>query len=270
MIDCSIFQVSIVLVVVFFSGGCVDRLEVAGPGELQVDRGGPEGIVRYGNSQYLRSKMIEPLRETVRLPEEFADDLYELRRRALSFPDYTGDVSTEGFTVRYFAGQNHSHHGLVQHGVGELASRPESGDYFAEYCFDEDGRLIKVIANPNSGVRYVSRFFVYEANQPSAMLTFGPEGFNFGDYGLYREGRLCLVARINKDGDLVFCECIFYLRDFEDYSVRYVARRGKEDFSLSDLSLESIDLNGRSILRFGKFGELKHIYHYDLPREALK
>jgi hypothetical protein len=115
-----------------------------------------------------------------------------------------------------------------------------SKTFFAEYCYDEDGRLIKVIVNLKSGVRFVSKAFIYNSDELSAMLSYRPESFSFGQYGLYCNGRLSLVARFNKFGKVLFCERIFYKGGLEDFSARHVSRQGDNEFNISDLRLDII------------------------------
>ena len=223
-------------------------------------------VPRYQNTDYRRASAIQPLREIVDLPTALADDLAILARRASAAAKVVPNVCTEGYHVKYYSGVNHPHHGLLEHGVTEFSSRPSAGVYFTEHCFDQDGKLVKAIANRKDGTRFVSRTFLYEGDLPSGMLTFGPNGYSFADVGLYKKGRLCLVARIDPDGNIMFCESVFHTGDREDYSVRYVASRRSAQFTVSDLHVDALSLKGSSRLKFNESGELTAVFHYYPPK----
>jgi len=227
----------------------------------------PQAVLtpRYRNKEYLRASAIQPLGEIAKLPMALADDLDTLVRRAAASARGAAKVSasTEGHRVKYFEGVNHLHHGLLENGVGELASKPSTD--FTEHCFDRDGKLAKAIARRKDGTRFVSRIFLYEGDLPGAMLTFGPKGYS-GSYGLYRDGRLVLVAEIDSGGKVRSCECIFYTCGREDYSVRYVAKQTDSRFTVSDLRLAAIALSGVR-LEFKKTGELERLMYYN-PLQA--
>jgi hypothetical protein len=226
-------------------------------------------VHRYQNRKYRRATAIQPLREILGLPAAFASDLNILAKRASVAAKTVPDVDTEGLLVKCYSGVNHLHHGLLENGVGEFSSRPAPGVYFTEHCFDKDGKLVKAITNQKDGTRFVSRTFLYEDDQPAGMLTFGPDGHSFSDVGLYKEGRLSMVARIAPAGNVMFCECTFHTADREDYSVRYVATRKSTNFTVSDLKLDEIYLHGSSRLQFSATGELKRVWLY-YPKEDRK
>jgi hypothetical protein len=178
-----------------------------------------------------------------------ASDLDFLTKRASVAAKTVPNHGTENFLIKYYSGVNHPHHGLLENGVGEFSSRPASGS-FTEHCFDKDGKLVKSIGNLKDGTRFVSRTFLYEGDHPVGMLTFCPSGHSFSDVGLYREGRLSVIARIAPSGNVMSCECIFHTGDREDCSVRYVSSRTNIKFTVSDLNLDAIYLHGGSLLPF--------------------
>ncbi len=223
-------------------------------------------VRRYQNKDYKRASAIQVLREIVDLPKALGDDLDVLARRASAAAKVVPDVGTKGYHVKYYKGVNHPHHGLLAQGVGEFSSRPSAGVYFAEHCFDQDGNLAKVIDNLKDGTRFVSATFLYEGDLPSGKLTFGPNGYSFADHGLYKEGRLRLVARIDDDGSLISCECVFHTGDREDYTVRYVTSQRSPQFTVSDLRLNALYLKGSSRLKFNKSGQLTGVSHYYPPK----
>ena len=224
-------------------------------------------VPRYQNREYRRGSAIQPLKEIVGLPAALADDLDVLARRASAAAKIVRDVDTEGLLVKCYSGVGHTHHGLLQIGGGEFPSRPPAGVDFTEHCFDQGGKLVKAIANRKDGTRFVSRTFLYEGDLPSGMLTFGPNGLSFADLGLYRDGRLCVTARIDPVGNVMCCKCLFYADDREDYTVRYVARRTGARFSVSDLYLDTICLRSSSRLQFNEAGELMILWHYRPAKE---
>ena len=220
---------------------------------------------RYQNKKYLRASAIQPLEEIAKLPTALADDLDILVKRASAAVAVAAkvDASTTGHTVKYYRGVNHGRHALVENGVGELSSKPSPN--YDEHCFGRDGKHVKTITELKDGTRYVSSVFLYEGDQPLARLTFGPKGHFFGDYGLYRDGRLVLVARVDSKG-VASCKCLFYAGDREDYSVRYLARRTDASFTVSDLRLNAISF-GDARLEFKETGELNRLWCY-YPRET--
>ena len=147
-----------------------------------------------------RTLTVQHLRDIVDLPTSFSADLDVLKRRAVAAAKVVPDGNTDGYVVKYYSGVNHTHHRLLENGVTGFASKPLAGVYFTEHCFDGDGKIVKAIANDKDGTRFVDRTFWYEGNRPSAMLTYGPSGYSFGEHGLYREGRLYLVARFDAIG----------------------------------------------------------------------
>jgi len=219
---------------------------------------------RYVNRTYKRGSMVQPLQEIVDLPKTISADLDILVDRALTAAEVVPDTSTEGYRVEYFSSVNHPHHGLTEKGVNRFSSKPSAGVYFTEHCFDQHGKLVKAIGNKKDGTRYVTDTFLYEGDRPSGRLSFGPDRYSFGDHGLYKDGRLRLVARIDPVGNVKFCKCIFYAGDREDYVVRYIAKPIGTRFLVSDLHLDSIHLHDRSTLNFNRSGELTGV-HYWLP-----
>ncbi len=169
-----------------------------------------------------------------------ADDLDVLAKRASSAAKTVPNLDTEGLLVKCYSGVNHLHHGLLENGVGEFSSRPAPGVYFTEHCFNKDGKLVKAVVNQEDGTQFVSRTFLYEDGQPAGMLTFGIDEHSFSDVGLYKEGRLSLVARIAPAGNVMSCERIFYTGDRKDYSVRYVATQTSAKFTVSYVELDVI------------------------------
>ena len=219
-------------------------------------------INRYGNKDYPLPQPSRPLREIVNLPATIAEDLKTLSGRAAAAGDRAVDTSTDGLRVKYITGANHPHHGLTENGATESPTKPGKGTYFAEHCYDQNGKLVKSVANREDGTRVLARVFLYEGDRPSGMLTYADGKYAFGDFGLYRDGQLCLVARAEPDGRVISCECIFYVGEAEDYCVRYVARRTKEPFTAADLRLAGLFLRGSSNLDFNEAGELTEIWLY--------
>jgi hypothetical protein len=217
---------------------------------------------RYGDSNYPGVQPSQPLREIVNLPATIAEDLRTLSRRAVAAGDRAADTSTDGLRVKYVTGTNHSCHGLVENAASQSPTRPGKGTDFAEHCHDRDGRLVKSIANNADGTRELESVFLYEGGRPSAMLTYAEGKYSFGDFGLYRDGRLCLVARALPDGRIISCEVIFHLGEAEDYYARYAARRTDKPFSVADLYLAGLFLRGSSNLDFNETGELTGILLY--------
>lgn len=221
---------------------------------------------RYQNKEYLRASAVQPLEEIAKLPMALADDLDILIRRAAAAVAAAAnvDTSTAGHRVKYYQGTNHGRHGLVANGVGELSAKPSP--VYTAHCFRRDGKLAKTVTDRKDGTRYVSSIFLYEGDLPAARLTFGPKGHAFGDYGLYRDGRLVLVARVDSTGKVASCKCLFYAGDREDYSVRYLARKTDARFTVSDLWLNAMTLGGVR-LEFNETGELNRLW-YAYPRET--
>jgi len=226
-------------------------------------------VSRYQNKAYRRSSAVRLLQEIANLPDEFAGDLNALLERAAAVETKAPDADTEGLKVKYFRGVNHSHHGLLENGAHKLPGPPPPGTPVIEHCFDASGKLIKVIERMRDGTRAVTRAFIYQDDQPAGMLTFGPKGYSFGDFGSYKKGKLTLLARIDGAGKLMSCQCIFYVNEGEDYSVRYVIKDKSRPVTAQNLALESVHLKGASSLQFNQAGELKDVWHYvpPLPQE---
>jgi len=214
---------------------------------------------RYGNKDYPPVQPSLPLREIANLPATIAEDLRTLSRRAVAAGDRAVDTSTDGLRVKYVLAVNHSLHGLIENCAEEAPARPEKGTPFLEHCHDRDGRLVKSIDNDGAGTRVLERAFLYEGDRPAGMLTYAEGKLAFADLGLYRDGRLCLVARLWPDGRVASCEVIFHAGEAEDYSARYVARRTGQPFTVADLRLAGLFLRGSSSLEFNEAGELTGI-----------
>jgi len=227
-----------------------------------------EPINRYGNKDYPQTWPSRPLREIANLPATITQDLKTLSTRAIVAGDRAVDTSTDGLRVKYIKGVNHPHHALTEHGADESPTRPAKGTYYTEHCFDLNGKLVKSIANREDGTRVLAKTFLYEDDRPSSMLSYLDGRYVGGNFGLYRDGKLCLVASINAEGRVSFCECIFYIGEAEDYYARYVAKRTKEPLTAADLYLTELSLLGSSDLRFNEAGELTEIRLYTRPIKA--
>lgn len=204
-----------------FSTGCTDQRQVRTKPVSPVEES--TAVTATSSSPDLAQNAPRNPAEIHGLPKELNDDLKVLLARFSDIPKATPDTKSEGYTVKYYRGTYHTHHGLLEVGSDERPD-PPADKYVTEHCFDINGRLIKAIGRAENGTRSVKRAFHYEGDRPAAMLTFGPEGYQFGDYGLYKNGQLVLVARIDAKDRLLFCEHISYDGD-RAQSVRYVSKR---------------------------------------------
>lgn len=215
---------------------------------------------RYSGRHDARASTVNVMAEIVGLQEACAGDLAELQKRAAA-TDKRGPAD-EPAQVRYYTGISHVQHGLLPRGCvdpgADPAKAPPADRWHAEHHLDAAGRLQAIFGHSPAGGLYLTDAMVYHGADPVARLTFGANGFQFGDYGYYRDDRLRLVARIDAQGRLVSYECIAWAGDREDYTVRYV--RAGDGADAQRMILADIQTAGGTRLQFDQEGTLTALW----------
>jgi len=229
-----------------------------GPSHAQ---GKPSGH-RYNDPSVKRRNPTEVLAELRLLPEAIEDDLAAIKRLAAEIEKNANCPANDGGNIRYFTGISHKQHGLlpVGHVDRGFDSRQPSRNsrFYNEFHFDAVGRLVAQVAHTKDGQRYLTDRLIYEGDDIIARMTFSRKGFEFGDYGIWRDGKLRMTGRVLADGTMVSYECIFWIGDREDYSVRFA---GRDRSDPTKILLQSVNFSTVRIV-VGPSGVIDKIYHY--------
>lgn len=133
------------------------------------------------------------------------DDLAAIRRLAEAAPKDGRCPAAGGEDVRYYTGIAHEPHILrpVGFAYGADCTRPPDGRACFEFHYDAAGRLTAIVERTATGERSLTSRLVYKGDEVIARLWFSPRGFELGDYGVWRSGRLVMIGRVMADGKLI-------------------------------------------------------------------